>query len=350
MPDAAAPGGGGDPAPPPGPHGPAADGAGADATSDRGKGRARAYLEMRPLDEKVGRRRDLRGAWERAALVSAGEPRPGRRRRRGLTGPARPAAPQGPDGRPWWSSVRKRDLPPEFWEARRKAKNRRRSDRYRANVRARPAPHASPAEQRERQLAAQQQVERVQAALRDEAGPQICVECDFEGVMSAKEIRSLYKQLEFVSAGNKRAAKPVNVTVCSFKGALAAYAGSLTHAAPWKAVNLSPKSVLERHDPARIVVLSPDAPAPLALGAGGLQPGTAYCVGGIVDRTVKGDQTKDWAARHRLQTAHLPIREHLPGVNPSQTVLNVNAVVDVLLHVHAHGDWAQALALAFPKR
>ena len=70
--------------------------------------------------------------------------------------------------------------------------------------------------------------------------------------------------------------------------------------------------------------------AALALGAGGLQPGTAYCVGGIVDRTVKGDQTKDWAARHRLQTAHLPIREHLPGVNPSQTVLNVNAVVDVL--------------------
>ena len=65
MPEAAAAGdGGGDPGPPPAPPA-AAAGAGADAAepSDRGKGRA--YLEMRPLDEKVGRRRDLHGAYAR---------------------------------------------------------------------------------------------------------------------------------------------------------------------------------------------------------------------------------------------------------------------------------------------
>lgn len=267
-----------------------------------------------------------------------------------------------------WAGVKRKDRPPEYWAERRRAKNRHRSEKWKAARRERGAAAARAREaalegleEAERQAALaelkaekvrreEQQQEAVQEALGG-SGQRICVECAFEGLgahsaNSAREVSSLYKQLEHVVAANRRARVPANASIHCWRGALAELAQSRA-AGGWKSVHLRPDSALEAFPREELVWLTPDSDTPLM----DLDPKKVYCIGGIVDRTVAKGHSLRWAQEHSLATARLPFPEVLGDEAPKKVVLNVNAVARILLHVLATpGDWRGAFEVEVPGR
>ena len=61
-------------------------------------------------------------------------------------------------------------------------------------------------------------------------------------------------------------------------------------------------------------------------------------------------QSFNRAAAIGATTARLPLREHVPNVNNGRLPLTLPAVFEMLLHVHATGDWKAAIELALPSR
>jgi len=264
--------------------------------------------------------------------------------------------------------VKRKDRPPEYWQERRRAKNRRRSERWKESRREQATAAARAREaaleglnEAERQAALaelkaekkrreERQEAAVQAALGG-AGQRICVECAFEGLgahsaSSAREVSSLYKQLEHVVAANRRARTPANASITCWRGAIAEVAQERA-AGGWKAVHLRAESALEAYPREDLVWLTPDSETPLLE----LDPGKVYCIGGIVDRTVAKGHSLRWAQERGLATARLPFREVLGDGGPRKLVLNVNAVARILLHVlGAPGDWQGAFEAEVPER
>jgi len=49
-------------------------------------------------------------------------------------------------------------------------------------------------------------------------------------------------------------------------------------------------------------------------------------------------------------TARLPLREYVPNIANGRLPLTLPAVLEMLLHVNATGDWKAAIELALPQR
>ncbi|GBF90048.1 tRNA methyltransferase [Raphidocelis subcapitata] len=367
-------------------------------------------------------------------------------------------------------------LPPGYWEEGRVRYNRMRHERDRANKKrareqlqqqqqqqqqqtapppsvvaaaaANPdAPHAHPPRAAARGPPASERRRAAVAAALAGAAPRVVIDCSYAtrpGPHAARfgaraseaaaraRVRSLAKQIEVSMALNRRAARPLGLTLACFCGDLAAFCDHMG-AAAW-AVERHEGGVLEVFGggaglpgarggggdrgggeggggsgsgaegggggeeeegcgtrrggssgtdgfsgaessgtesggvcapaaagappqtprPRRLVLLSPDADAPLA---GPLDPRTAYVIGGIVDKSVVKGLSLGWAASAGVAAARLPVREHahalgmhFDGANKTP-VLAVNEVVAVLLAAWANGgDWGGALAAALPPR
>eukprot|EP00958_Prasinococcus_capsulatus_P010135 scaffold990_cov393-Prasinococcus_capsulatus_cf.AAC.35 len=135
-----------------------------------------------------------------------------------------------------WRKVKTKDLPKEFWEERRKQRNKHKSSLYKKSLRARNSERVAreeeelsvlpPEERRAREEAAFQERIRVkkerQKRLEDafEHGIRVFVDCAYASQMNEREVRSLAKQLELCSAINKRAQVPVRLEFCGFTGHL----------------------------------------------------------------------------------------------------------------------------------
>jgi hypothetical protein len=103
----------------------------------------------------------------------------------------------------------------------------------------------------------------------------------------------------------------------------------------------------------QLVLLSPDAPAPLTH----LDTSKAYVVGGIVDATVLPGQTAGFAAAHALECRRLPIQEHahalglaFPGASLRPALSIADVVLTLLEYQRSGGDWVAALAAGMPSR
>ena len=246
--------------------------------------------------------------------------------------------------------VRRSALPPEFWEARRTARNRARLQRHHATRLQRgeaarqqeadllagmsKVEQAAYLAQREAareaaKAAAAEQRARVAAAM--EAGPRIVVDCSFSTALpppaaagagtgigndaaapggsedsseggsegsdaatpsaaaTAREVRSLCKQLQMCAAANKRASRPVNLHFASFNGEVRRFALEGMGAAGWPAARGHAEPLPDLFPVDSLVVLSPDAEEPLlgglekdkvggCLGWGEAALGWAWCL------------------------------------------------------------------------
>ena len=219
--------------------------------------------------------------------------------------------------------MRRSALPPEFWEARRRARNHNRMQRnYGRRQRHGEALRQEEAERlegmAEEQAAAYQQQreaereaaktaaaaqrEAVQQAL--EHGLRVVVDCSFSvphaaagaatgaddgaatgdgergsssqsstarvaaaaaaaAAASDREVRSLCKQLQLCAAANKRAPRPVSLQFSSFCGPVRRFAVEGMHADRWPAARCLEQALLELFSGDELVVLSPDAQEPL---------------------------------------------------------------------------------------
>ncbi|GIL83183.1 hypothetical protein Vretimale_11426 [Volvox reticuliferus] len=199
--------------------------------------------------------------------------------------------------------------------------------------------------------AAAQRRERLTAALAGDS-MRLVIDCGLpHAVRSPMEFRSLAKQIQTAVGHNRRSAAPVCLQVTSWGGQLASYAEERMGAAAWPLVKQS-KSTLELYGPGEIVVLSPDAAAPLTA----LDERRVYVVGGIVDRSVILGVTAGFAAKHSLESYRLPTLEYADQLGLGQgvsrrPVLNICDVVLALLRFRSNGgDWVDALDAAIPRR
>nr|CCA15506.1 conserved hypothetical protein [Albugo laibachii Nc14] len=93
-----------------------------------------------------------------------------------------------------------------------------------------------------------------------------------------------------------------------------------------------------------LIYLSPDASYELEH----IDDTKIYAIGGIIDRTVRKNETMQHASRILCQTARLPVRKYVPGARTH--VLNVNSVIMALNEVMNHKNWVRAFTVAVPKR
>ena len=303
--------------------------------------------------------------------------------------------------------VRRSALPPEFWDARRRARNHARLQRNydkrkrkgealrqeeaerRAGLSEAAAAEYEAAREAERaaaKAAAAAQRERVAAAMA--AGLRVVVDCSLSAGASDREVRSLCKQLELCAAANKRAAAPVSLQFASFAGPIKAFALAGMHADRWPAAAGHEAPLGELFSSGELVVLSPDAEQTLGelegdkarAWAGSKLPRAAhtcvcrawkpilaharhcpslplprkqvYVIGGLVDRTVQKGASLKLVQVAGARAVRLPIAEHLGAgaAAKGRGVLNVNDVFAALLAVHAGQGWAAALEAAIPQR
>ena len=177
---------------------------------------------------------------------------------------------------------------------------------------------------------------------------QICIDCSFDHVMSAKELNSLASQIRYCYASNKRANHPVHVKVTSLGGATFGHLQHVSGFDQWhhRAFEHTDKSVEEAYpDKSKLVYLTSDSDTVL----NGLEEDKIYIIGGIVDRNRLKRAAFDRAKSLGIATAKLPISEYLNMVTTK--VLAVNHVFEILLkHRECGNDWKKAFLDVLPTR
>lgn len=195
---------------------------------------------------------------------------------------------------------------------------------------------------------------KLATALTDDFPFKVVIDCSFIESAVEREKKSLIKQIEHSVVANRKGPEPLYLGVTGYAGTIKAI-GDKMSACRWP-MRIYERPTLEVFPRESLVILSPDATEPLTA----LEPGKVYVIGGIVDRTVKKNETREFAElQGNLPCRRLPIAEHVEveGVrgnlskHPKMQVLNINEVFEALLHIHNQpGDWPGAMDRAVPSR
>ena len=182
----------------------------------------------------------------------------------------------------------------------------------------------------------------------------ICIDCAYQDVMTDKECNSLAQQIRYCYAQNKRSVNPCRYFVSQLSGytreQLAKEAGfpqDWTRRA-FVASELPLLELIKQHgnkSKDQLVYLTADSDTVLTT----LNDDHIYVIGGIVDRNRLKRAAFDQAQSLGIQTARLPIDEH---VKISATrVLTCVHVLQILLKVREYNhDWKKALLEVLPQR
>jgi len=181
---------------------------------------------------------------------------------------------------------------------------------------------------------------------------QICLDCAFDDLMTAKEIASLAKQLRYCYAVNKASAHPCLWAATSLQGG--ATWRELTQKEPgyaqWsnRAFTGTAQSLQDyyKNNWHNVIYLTSDAERVLER----LDDAHIYVIGGMVDRNRLQGAALKRAESLGVATARLPLQEHLEAL-PSTRVLTCNHVFELLLEWRQQqGNWAAALEKVLPRR
>jgi tRNA (guanine9-N1)-methyltransferase len=159
----------------------------------------------------------------------------------------------------------------------------------------------------------------------------VCIDLSFNDANSPREQRSLVKQCTLSYAAIRNSAHGVALHLSSLEGDIGASLREQgveqwhvrRHAAP-------ACDVFGRQN---IVVLSPDAEDILDE----FDPTKVYIVGGIVDRTVRNNLTRDRARAQGVACQRLPVKECFPQAQSH--VINIDQVVSLFCHYQETKNW-----------
>ncbi|PSS09038.1 hypothetical protein M430DRAFT_70503, partial [Amorphotheca resinae ATCC 22711] len=212
----------------------------------------------------------------------------------------------------------------------------------------------------------------------------LIMDCDFDELMTEKELISLGAQLTRCYSDNKTTPYRSHMAITSWNGKLRTrfetvltnnhlswkgmrffeedfiaaakeldgimrgpeggkLAGALSEEEPTTAENTSLESTQPKQEPS-IVYLTSDSPHTLER----LSPNTSYIIGGIVDKNRHKGICYKRACERGIATAKLPIGEYM--TMQSRSVLAVNHVVEIMLKWLETGDWGEAFLSVIPKR
>mmetsp|Transcript_1756 Transcript_1756/g.2529 ORF Transcript_1756/g.2529 Transcript_1756/m.2529 type:complete len:331 (-) Transcript_1756:27-1019(-) len=181
-----------------------------------------------------------------------------------------------------------------------------------------------------------------------ESSFKVCIDCSFENSMTKKEIGSLSSQIRYCYAINKKSYFPVYLSVSSLSGTTHE---NLTKCEGFpdnwraRAFDCSEKPLVEMHTKKdNLVYLTSDSDNVLQE----LDNSKVYVIGGIVDRNRLKGATVNKAKELGIETAKLPIDDHLKLC--ATKVLTCNHVFEILLKFREHKEWKKALLDVLPAR
>mmetsp|Transcript_22548 Transcript_22548/g.34076 ORF Transcript_22548/g.34076 Transcript_22548/m.34076 type:complete len:326 (+) Transcript_22548:205-1182(+) len=176
----------------------------------------------------------------------------------------------------------------------------------------------------------------------------VCLDCAFEGEMVFKEINSLSSQIRYCYASNKRASRPVYLSVTSLSGqtrSLLEKVDGFPEGWVGRGFDCHEESLEKIHDKKKLVYLTSDSTNILKT----IEDDKIYVIGGIVDRNRLKRATINRAEELGIQTAKLPISQYLQLF--STKVLTCNHVFDILLRYRdCEENWKQAMLEVLPQR
>lgn len=179
---------------------------------------------------------------------------------------------------------------------------------------------------------------------------QVCIDCSFDAGMTGKEINSLALQIRYCYSVNKRNQHPCLLTATSVSGLTRQHLENVAGFDEWhnRAFTCTSDSldVYYKNDIKNVVYLTSDSENTLK----DLDNTKTYVIGGIVDRNRLKKAAWSRAKELNLETARLPIDEHLLKMD-STRVLTCNHVFEILLKYRINGnDWGKALLEVLPSR
>jgi len=182
------------------------------------------------------------------------------------------------------------------------------------------------------------------------SGTKICVDLQFDEVMSDKELVHLAAQLRRVYSSNKAAQQPFHLYFANFDKNGRSFKTCCDKNMGFQdyIVDMDSTGPLDLFDKDSLVYLTPNSEEVLDVVA----DDKVYVIGGLCDDSVKKDQTAGYAKSLGIKTARLPIKGYMlraSGGNFKQ-ILTINQVFDILLKWKESKDWSKALAVGVPQR
>jgi len=164
--------------------------------------------------------------------------------------------------------------------------------------------------------------------------------------MTEKEIISLSKQLFLAFHKMKLGSVPLqfNYNFLDENSLVYRRCCDVFYMDKWKVLSHFTENITEICNAKDIVVLSPDAELELEE----VDPGKVYVICGLVDISVRKNESWCYAQRSGFEVRKLPVKKVLSLYN--NCILNVNTVVEALIGWLETRSWEHALSVTIPKR
>jgi len=230
----------------------------------------------------------------------------------------------------------------DFIRQKRKEKKRKRQEKRRREYEERTKNMTADELQQQAEqgkLRKQAEIKRLQDAMKN--GQKVAIDLGYVKHCTEKDVKSIVKQFAYMQRPNRQHEKPfsIHLTSCNL---LWREALKKTGGLNWK-MHFHEKPVFEIFPVEQLVYLSPDAEHDLTE----ILPEKVYVIGGIVDRTVKKGLSLRRAKDYQVEVRRLPLSKiRLLGKN----VLNIDTMIEVLLHFQTNKDWTQILRDYLPPR
>lgn len=177
----------------------------------------------------------------------------------------------------------------------------------------------------------------------------VVYDLSYDQHMTSQEQKNAAKQLVLSLVANREHNNPFPLQFCNvnFNGPVMKYLlrfiPSLYN--PDFPVSISPKSYLDIFPRDKLVYLTPHCQNEMTH----FDPDSVYIVGCLVDKADSKPYSLAKAKRENIQMAKLPLDRYLSFSGGSGKSLTLNAMINILLELKTHGDWAKALQFV-PRR
>jgi len=185
---------------------------------------------------------------------------------------------------------------------------------------------------------------KVHHSLRETPFCSLVLDCCWDSQMTEKDIKSLWKQIEFSRHANLATPKNFKLYLTSLQGKLAERLEKDKGAKSWNDVSFEKRHYDEIFDKKSLVYLSSESENVLKT----LDPTKSYIIGALVDHNRLKGITFEKAKKEGIETAKLPIAEYCE-LN-SRSVISVNQVVELLVDFLNTNDWAKSVDKCIPNR
>ena len=198
-----------------------------------------------------------------------------------------------------------------------------------------------------------QTIEKLQNVLKDNASirPKICIDLQYEELMSEKELIHLAQQLSRVYGFNRKSSDPCHLTFCHLPKDCKTRQICCDKSEGFAnyILNFSEKSLIDTFENRKqdLVYLTPDSDNLLE----DIEDNKIYVIGGLVDDSVKKLSSLSFAKDQGLTTAKLPIDKYCSRIEGSfKQILTINQVFEILLNKIQGFSWPQVFSQSLPSR